>query len=251
MNTVRANMARALAGASAPILAAALAFSPLAGCMTADDAKNDSTGIDPFPKPIGQALIPLEKEFYARYRYAEFDTAGQAVLREDLPLHVYPKQPGIYAYAFEAGTSGYLLQQKDGNGNRDSAGVYIVGRFRDAGLFLDSAPVLWLPQAPKPGASWYLSPGRRTEVVSLDTSFWTEAVTSPYEDTAAYIRSGLQRQPTILFKETAGDTVTYYHFRRGMGCVAFQRAARGKLIASGSMYSFYGYGYATAGYLGD
>lgn len=244
------NPVRAFAAAAAPILAASLAFSPLAGCMTSDDMK-DTSGIDPFPKPIGEALIPLEKEFYAGYRYAEFDSAGKAVLREDLPLHVYAKQPGIYAYAFESGTSGYLLRQQDGNGNRDSAGVYIVGRFRDASLYLDSAPVLWLPQSPKLGTSWNLSPGRRTEVVSLDTTFWTEAVTNPYQDTAAYIRSGLQRQPTLLFKETAGDTVTFYHFRRGMGCIAFQRSARGRLIAAGSLYSFYGNGYSGYPYLRD
>jgi hypothetical protein len=237
------NPIRALAAAAAPILAASLAFSPLTGCMT-DDMKADSTDIDPFPKPIGEALIPLEKEFYANYRYAQFDSAGKKVLDEDLPLHVYLKQPGIYAYSFDRGKSGYLLQQKDGNGNLDSAGVYIVGRFSDANLYLDSAPVLWLPQSPKPGTSWNLSPRRRTEVVSLDTSFWTEAMTNMYQDTAAHVRSGLQRQPTILFKETAGDTVTYYHFRRGMGCIALQRAARGKLIASGSMYSFYGNGYS-------
>jgi hypothetical protein len=246
------NPVRPFAAAAAPFLAVSLAFSPLAGCMTADNMdRSDTTSIDPFPKPIGEALIPLEKEFFARYRYAEFDTAGEPVLREDLPLHVFPKQPGIYAYAFEAGTSGYLLQQKDGNGNRDSAGVYIVGRFSDANLYLDSAPVLWLPQSPKAGASWSLSPGRRTEVVSLDTSFWTEAVTNVYQDSAAYVRSGLQRQPTILFKETAGDTVTFYHFRRGMGCIAFQRAARGKLIASGSLYSFYGSGSPAYGYAED
>jgi hypothetical protein len=233
---------RTLPAALAFVLAAVLAASPLGGCLANDTMdKSDSTGIDPFPKPIGEALIPLEKEFYAGFRYAEFDTAGRPVLRENLPLHVFLKQPGIYAYAFEAGTSGYLLQQKDGNGNRDSAGVYIVGRFRDANLYLDSLPVLWLPQSPKLGTSWNLSPGRRTEVVSLDTAFWTEAMWNMYADTATYIRSGLQRQPTILFKETAGDTVTFYHFRRGMGCVAFQRAARGKLIAAGSIYSFSGY----------
>jgi hypothetical protein len=244
------NPVRALAAAAAPLLAAFLAliaFAPLGGCMTNDDMNpGDSTGIDPFPKPIGVALIPLEKEFYAGYRYAEFDTAGNPVpLPKDLPLHVYPKRPGIYAYAFEAGTSGYLLQQM--GGNRDSAGVYIVGRFRDANIYLDSAPVLWLPNSPKLGTSWNLSPGRSTEVVSLDTTFWTEALRDMSADSSTFIRSGLQRQRTILFKETAGDTVTYYHFRRGVGCVAFQRAARGKLIATGSLYSFYGYnpgGYA-------
>lgn len=233
------NPLRALS-AAATVLAALLSASPLTGCLS--DDKGAPSDVDPFPKPIGEALIPLEKEFFADYRYAEFDTAGKPVLKENLPLHVYPKRTGIFAYAFEAGTSGYLLQLKDGNGNRDSAGVYIVGWFRDANLYLDSAPVLWLPQTPKAGDSWNLSPGRRTEVVSVDTSIWTEPMRGMTEDTAVFVRSGLQRQPTILFKETSGDTVTFYHFRRGMGCIAFQRAARGKLIASGSLYSFNGTG---------
>lgn len=221
---------------AALLLAVGLFASSLTGCLSDDGAPSD---IDPFPKPMGEALIPLQQEFRATYRYAEFDSAGKEVLRQDLPLHVYPMRPGIYAYAFNEETSGILLEQRDAGGNRDSAGVYIVGRFRAGSVFLDSVPVLWLPQMPKAGRTWPLSPARATELVSADTAFWTEALPGMEPDPKSMVRAGMQRQPTLLFKETAGDTLTFYHFRRGMGCVAFSRSAGGKLIASGSLFAFY------------
>jgi hypothetical protein len=237
----RPRAARALRAWAAGALAAALSAAPLAGCMAMEAGTSDDPRVDPFPKPIGEAFLPLDGDFHARYRYAEFDSAGNVLLREDLPLHVFPKPGGLFAYAFESDARGLLLQLRDGDGNRDSAGVYIVGRFRDSSVFLDSAAALWLPQFPRTGVSWPLSPTRRTEVASLDTAFWTEALAGMYADTATVLSAGLQRHPTILFKETAGDTVTFYHFRRGLGCVAFQRAARGKLIAAGSLFSIYRY----------
>ncbi len=220
-----------------PLLASFLAALLFAGCMSDDGGPTDW---DPFPKPLGEALIPLQEEFYATYRYAEFDSAGGEVLREDLPLHVFAMRPGIYAYAFEAGTSGLLLQQRDAGGDRDSAGAYIGGRFTQGDARIDSAPVLWLPQMPKAGRTWPLSPTRATELVSADTVFWTEALPGMAPDTASPVSGGMQRHPTFLFKESAGDTLTYYHFRRGIGCVGFTRTARGKLLAAGSLFRFYG-----------
>jgi hypothetical protein len=232
-------------GLAAALPAAALCLSSLGGCMSQDlagsgsETLNDSIRIDPFPKPLGQALIPLEQEFYATFKYVEFDTTGGLVLRQDLPLHIIPKQADVYGYAFEDTRHGYLLSWKDGNGNRDSAGVYIVGAFRDSTLILDSAAILWLPQFPKPGTSWYIEPGRKYELVSQDTAFWTETL-FPYEnEPTAPVRLGFQRQPSVLFKETYGDTLTYYYFRRGVGCVGLERSVHGKLLASGTLQSFY------------
>lgn len=222
------------------ICAAALGLSALAGCMTNDMKADGGTNIDPFPKPLGESMIPLQQEFYGTFHYAEFDTTGSLVMRQDLSLQVTPKGNGIYGYSFEDTSRGMLLAFKDGNGNRDSAGIWIMGSFQNGFQDIDSTPALWLPQFPKPGTSWEIEPGRVTQLVDADTTFWTDALFPTEADSVAPVRLGLQRQPTVLFRETKEDTVTFYHFRRGVGCVGFERAARGKLIAAGTLFSFYG-----------
>ncbi len=221
-------------------LAAGAAFAALSGCMAMDAKDASGTSNDLFPKPLGVAIIPLEQEFWSSFRYVEFDTTGGVFMRQELALHVAPKGKGIYGYAFEDTSRGILVAFRDFGGNRDSAGIYIVGRYHDTTMILDSQEVLWLPQVPKAGASWYTEPGRKTELVSLDTAIWTETLFAYENDPAAPVRLGFQRQPTLLFKETKDDTLTYYHFRRGVGCVAFERSVAGKLLASGSIISFYG-----------
>lgn len=218
--------------------AAALCLSALAGCMTADEDGTNIIGTDPFPKPMGETLIPLTKDVYATYRYAEFDGTGATLLTLELPLTVKAKGGGLYGYAFERDDRGILIAFLDKGGNRDSAGIYLMGTFRDSFLTLDSAPALWLPQFPKPGISWDMGGGRLNALVDADTSFWTETL-FPRDDSTT-IRHGFQKQPTFLFREAKGDTVTHYHFRRGVGCVGFQRAVAGKLMASGSLFRFNG-----------
>ncbi len=215
----------------------------LCGCLASEQstagAANDV--IDPFPKPLGESIIPLEQEAYSSFNYVEFDTTGSLVMRQHLELHIIPKGKDLYGYAFESPRSGYLLSWKDGNGNRDSAGVYIMGSFRDSALALDSNPVLWLPQFPRPGAAWSIEPGRMMELVKADTAFYTEILFQGADEEAkAPIQHGFQRHPTLLFRETYGDTVTYYHFRRGVGCMGFERSTRGKLLATGYIQTFSG-----------
>lgn len=221
------------------LLAGGLCLASLCACMI-DDADKMNTSIDPFPKPLGESLIPLEQQFFGTFRYVEYDTSGALVMRQDLSLQVTPKGNDLFGYAFENPARGILLSFRDGGGNKDSAGIWIMGSYRDAVLFLDTTPVLWLPHYPKPGTSWEIGPGRVTELVDADTAFWTDALFYGDGDSIAPVRQGFQRQPTTLFRETKDDTVTFYHFRRGVGCVGFERSARGKLIAAGSLYQFYG-----------
>jgi hypothetical protein len=232
----------------AALIAAAHLFG---GCMTGDmsDGTSDTTKVDPFPRPMGEAFIPLVQDplnqdgpsLYSHFDYVEFDTAGGLVMRQDLSLDVVPMANDAYGYAFENPRQGMLLGLKTGGGNLDSAGIYIVGRFQDAVLSYFPAPVMWLPQFPKPGVKWSLEPGREMELVRSDTVFYTKVLfTTGDEGIKAPIEYGFQRQPSTLFRETYGDTLTYYHFRRGVGCLGFERSVRGKLIASGAIRSFRG-----------
>lgn len=229
------------------LIAAALtaAASLLGGCLSNQSVSGgtlDSTVIiDPFPKPLGDAIIPLDQEAYSRFKYVEFDTAGALVMREDIDLHIIPKGGGLYGYAFENPRSGYLLSWSDGKGDRDSSGIYIVGGFVDSASTLLANPVLWLPQFPKPGVTWSIQPGRYMELISADTAFYTEILFRDAAETAvAPIEQGFQKHHTLLFRETYGDTLTYYHFRRGVGCLGFERSTRGKLLATGYIHAFYG-----------
>ncbi|GEM_PF-6683356 len=225
------------------------------GCLSAagtSNTNNDTTKvIDVFPKPVGESLIPLLRETgfpggqtlnYA-FNYVEFDSSGGLIRRQSLTLQVTPKSADAYSYAFEDPTTGFLIRYRDGNGNPDSAGIWIVGKFRDTTLTYYADPVLWLPQTPRaPGTTWPIdAAGRRMELVNADTACYTEVLFDSQEEIAkAPVQYGFQRQPTLLFKETAGDNVTYYHFRRGVGLVGFERSYKGKLIATGVIKQFYG-----------
>ncbi|MDQ3000517.1 MAG: hypothetical protein M3Y08_04565 [Fibrobacterota bacterium] len=221
------------------VMALAAATVILGGCLSND--ADEALSQNPFPRPLGEAIIPLEQEAFSNFEYVEYDTAGDLVLRQNLTLQIIPKALDTYGYAFEDPRRGQLLTWKDGNGNRDSAGIYIVGSFRDSALTYDSAEILWLPQFPVPGVKRTLAPGWETELISSDTGFFTEVLFHGSAETAkAPVSHGFQKHPTLLFRETTGDTLTYYHFRRGVGCLGFERSAGGKLIAAGFIKTFYG-----------
>jgi hypothetical protein len=223
----------------APAALAAFALSCaglIGGCGLQDAA---GSGVDLFPTPLGESIIPLEQETFSNFKYVEFDTAGGLVMRQNLDLHVIPKGTALFGYAFEKATAGHLLTFSEGNGNRDSAGVYIVGTFHGDTLEHYPAPVLWLPQLPKPGVTWSIEPGRDMELISADTAFYTEILFTGFEEeTKAPIQDGFQKHHALMFRETYKDTLTYYYFRRGVGCLGFERSARGKLLATGYIQTF-------------
>jgi hypothetical protein len=210
----------------------------LTGCMTNDRSTGTYAGL--FPKPLGEKIIPLENQpIYYGFRYVEMDDKGAVLMRlQSLSLTITPRGKDLYGYAFEEPDHGPLLQWKDGGDNRDSAGIYIVGNFRDTANFIDSTPpVLWLPQLPKPGVSWRTDSLHRMELVNGDTILETETLFLN-DGVKRLIAFGFQRHSTVLFRETAGDTVTYYHFGRGVGLMAFERSVLGRLLASGTLVSF-------------
>jgi hypothetical protein len=220
-------------------LAAAAVAGFLGGCLS-ENMETGSDNPNPFPQPLGEALIPLEQEAFSNFQYVEYDSAGGLVMRQDLTLQIIPKAKDVYGYAFEDPRRGHLLTWKDGNGNRDSAGVYIIGSFKDSALTYDSAQIFWLPQFPKVGAKRTLTPGWETELVTADTAFYTEVLFQGTAEAAkAPVSHGFQRHPTLLFRETKGDVVTYYHFRRGVGCLGFERSRGGALIAAGFITAVY------------
>lgn len=212
----------------------------MAGCMAADDDRND--GPDMFPKPNGPKILPLEDPYRAVYRFVEFDSAmGEFLRLPELDLHVArrnlePADSGLYGYAFENPDRGQLVRFLD-TGNRDSAGVYIVGSFGPSGNVLDSSPALWLPQHPRAGVSWSWRSGQAMELVSLDAEYVTETL-FPQDSAANRPSLGFQRHRAIHLRETAGDTVSDYYLRRGVGILGFERSVRGRLVAAGTLRAF-------------
>jgi hypothetical protein len=225
-------------GGLAAALAAGLCCAALFGGCGLEDRASGSD-IDPFPKPLGEAIIPLDQEAFSNFKYVEFDTAGGLVMRQDLDLHIIPKGGGLFGYAFENPRSGHLITFSDGKGNKDSAGVYILGTFRGDTSEYYPAPVLWLPQFPKPGVTWSLEPGRDMRLISADTAFYTEVLfRGGEEEGKAPIQDGFQKHRTLMFRESHKDTLTYYYFRRGVGCLGFERSTRGRLLATGYIQTF-------------
>jgi hypothetical protein len=241
MAVSQALLACSLLAAATRLVSAGVAGFLLAGCL-ADEGGSTDTGVDPFPKPLGPKIVPLERELRSDFRYVEFDTSGNEVLRlQALTLYIQPRGSGVYSYSFEDSTRGYLVRfiepLRQGVALRESTGVYIVGRYAQGASHYDSVPTFWLPQFPPSGTTWPLGPGRTMELVDGEAAYLTEPI---FPSSAEYpVEDGFQRHATLLFRETAGDTLTYYHFAKGVGCVGFERSAGGRLLASGTLAAFY------------
>lgn len=213
-----------------------LPVAQLAGCMTLDDSP-DRGPIDPFPRPNGPKMIPLETDFRAVFHHTELDPEGRVVQRlPELDLYIIRQASDTFSYAFEDPTRGLLIRHVE-TVNRDSSGIWIVGTFRGALRFPDSTPVRWLPQFPTAGVTWNVGPGRTMELVEPEAEYLTDVILVG-DTAAAPIVQGMQRHTAFRFKETAGDTVSYYFFRKGVGLLGYERSAGGKLIAAGSIRSF-------------
>lgn len=200
-----------------------------------------------FPKPVEANMIPLEllpaepgrRGLRYGFAYAAFDSLGKPQVPSILDLYVFNKTAGGYAYSFGTTAQGFLIRAMNGNGHADSAGIYIVGRFSGDAVTFDSVPILWLPQQPRLGVRWNIDPDRYMELISADTGVYTPVLFAEPEAIAeAPVQYGLQRQPTYLFRETYGDVISYYHFRRGVGLVAFEQTRKGALQACGTLRTF-------------
>jgi hypothetical protein len=229
---------RARASLGLALLAGLLPSSALlTGCLSAD-MDDSGTSVDPFPKPNGPKIIPLETDFRADYRYTELDRDGRIVQRiPELALHVIRQVSDTFGYAFENPARGLLIRFVE-TANRDSSGIWIVGSYRDGQRFPDSTPVRWLPQFPKTDTAWPVGAGRTMELADPEAEYLTDVILV-YDTAAAPIVQGMQRHTALRFKETAGDTVSYYFFRKGVGLLGFERSVGGKLIAAGSIRAFF------------
>lgn len=210
----------------------------LTGCLASDLDSGSDTTIDPFPKPNGPKMIPLESDFRALFHFVEFDPQGRVFQRiPDLALHIARQVSDTFGYAFENPNQGLLIRYLE-TANRDSSGIWIVGTFKDGVRFADATPVRWLPQFPDSGATWPVGAGRTMELVDPAAEYLTDIILRG-DTAAAPIVHGMQKHTAYRFKETAGDTVSYYFFRKGVGLLGFERSAAGKLVAAGSIRAFY------------
>jgi hypothetical protein len=217
----------------------------LTGCLTedADNTTDTTKNIDPFPdpkpdpKPTGPRIIPLTKAFQSRFAFARFDSTGNRLAGPDtLVLYVSKRPNDLWTYAFDDSTQGFLLRYVE-TPNRDSAGVWIVGSYGGGRDTLDSIPTLWLPQKPDTGRVWNVGRGRKMRLDDSSSSYYTEALLSTYNPSAA-TGQGFQKHTALRFKETAGDTLTVYHFKDGLGCLGFERSTGGRLLAVGTLVGF-------------
>ncbi len=203
----------------------------LISCLLADKDFSPA-GPDPYPKPVGDKIIPFPETggIFYQYRYVETDAEGTPAERIDVKLFVNKKGPNLYGYAFEDSSRGLLLLWREEP--RDSMGVYLVGSFDEFGNhFADT--LLWLPQFREP-QTWSLGTGNQMELVTTNGSILTNRVTP---QSGGYFP--LQTHQAHQFREIRQDTVTVYHFKRGIGCLHFERSVKGKLHSVGTLTQYY------------
>ena len=214
------------------------------------------TGIDiPYPRTPG--IIPLAVNSSWLFAHSSYDSLGN-IVSEDQSLHlnidrvygyendstltlitelnVLEKFPlYIYEYEWEFLSKGLLISYRDQN--VDTNGIYIHGEYVGEDKTLYRKPLLWLKYPASPGESWLL--------FSADTS---DTMPSLYEviDTSAefYVPSQQQGLSALdflscyLYKETKGDTVSFYYYNDQFGSVGFLRYIKGILRRSYILRSF-------------
>lgn len=225
-------------------------------CNCASPMITGGEGTD-IPYPRTPAIIPLAVNNRWIFTHSSYDSLGN-LMSQDQNLHVsidrvYGYNYGsdlvlitesnvsekfplyIYEYEWEFLNKGLLISYRDQN--VDTNGMYIHGEYVGEVKTLYREPLLWLKYPASTGESWL--------VYSADTS---DTVPALYEliDTCAkfYIPSqqeglsALDFLSCYLYKETKGDTVSFYYYNDQLGSVGFLRYIKGILRRSYILNSF-------------
>lgn len=210
------------------------AVSCLWGCLGAGVVSDSRGSVDTFPRPIGDKIIPLEKNrtVFSTFRWRELDSLGRVFLRMDDLHHQISLRGELFGYAFEDLEKGILLWWRDTPGlSRDSVGIYVIGTFdKNGNVFGDTA--LWFPQFPNL-KKWRFHEVEM-ELISPETTYYTETVLRGEPN-----RHGFQSHKAVLIKESfhdtakAQDVITFYYLQKGVGILGMERSINGRLAATG------------------
>lgn len=205
-----------------------IAMYPLLGCGV-DLADETSPNFDPFPNPKGPSLMRLEFNEQWDFNFVRLDS-NQAVQDrfETLTLNIKPDSSNQFLYRYEGDNSGLILQHL-----QDSIpGIYLVGVTDQNDSQLTRSPVtpqLWLPDRPDEVKHWTYA-GADYEFLKGDSVIFTNG--NYYDNIEGSLGSGgFKKWTCVSLKETRSDTVTAYHFARGIGLVRTERLIQGKLQA--------------------
>ncbi len=207
------------------------------GCLASGDANELAATASPFPRPLGEWIIPLDKGPASFYRHTYTDTVG--TITSSIPrfqIYMEPKGYNEWGYAVEKPDRGSLITFKESPW--DSAGIYVIGYFVDtAKVYYDTA-YMWFPQFPDEVKSWTPGPGHIMEYITSDTAYITEKL---FDDDVITFNNeaGFQKHSAFLIKETAGDTVSYYYLRKGVGILGYEMSIGGHLRAIGTLCALY------------
>ncbi|MBF0430174.1 MAG: hypothetical protein HQK83_02760 [Fibrobacteria bacterium] len=225
------------------ILLSGLLFSALlSGCsdgyyMAMEGNSDETNDYDPFPKPLGDWIIPLSYYPHYQFHHAEFGKGGKKLTPfPAMPISITDRGNGLYGYEQDNLHEGLLLWFR--TEPRDSSGIYITGRFKGTENFPGDT-VLWLPQFPEKIGNWTFEPGRSMESLSYDTTYLT-APLFPSNDSGIVSQGNevpFQTHEAILIKETNNDTISYYYFRKGIGLLGYERTYKDSTIAVGTLFS--------------
>jgi hypothetical protein len=239
------------------IMSAALSAAMMVGCSAS--MAPSANGISPQHPPVPRANspLPLSEGNQWIYSYSDYDSAGNRIVsREPLELDM----PGVYGltgttltriswqnyqttfpsyvyeYEWEQYNEGYLLAYRN---NAAVRGLYILGQYKGTTPVLYDSAVLWLAYPAAPGKTWELTGGfagdsaapATMEVVSNNEPYY-------YIDVNASGPSKLKFFECYLYKESIGDSVTFYYYHEDVGALGYLMYVGGKLRQTYLLQSF-------------
>ena len=223
-----------------PLLAVVL----LAAC-----AKMMSTSPqDPY-FPATASILPLAKNNSWTYSYTAWDSLGKMILPHRLDWHINIKEQfgmaddttlvqlngsraefPYYAYEYERENEGkgYLVVYRS-RYPLAIRGLYIIGEYQGSTISLYPQEQLWLAYPGDSGKVWQFKSDPLGDTSSVTEMELVSTNASSYRIDTASMTGISSFDSCYCYKQTSGDSISYYYYNKDIGAIAYQRYIAGRL----------------------
>ncbi len=221
----------------------------LIGCSNLSNPYTGTTAEEPdFPRT--PSILPLSKGNSWEYSLTAYDSIGnqthflksiginrQYGLQNDthlvlLTMGNYRDSFASYAYQyeFENQNHGFIIVYRDLY-PMDQRGVYRIGTYNnfDSSMQIFPQEQLWLSYPSVTGKKWTF---KENPLVDSSTEISVEVVSTNERFTTLLPGSsaGIEAYDSCyLYKQTLGNTISYYYFNHNVGCLGFLQYENGAL----------------------
>jgi len=231
-----------------------LAALALAAALMVRCAMNPAlSGISPqdpiFPRT--SSILPLAKNNQWIYSYTAYDSTGNKILPDRLPLHIgINAQYGIqndselvlltkdnysstfqgYAYHYEMEDRGFgfLVVYRDLY-PLATRGLYIIGEYRDTVVQKYSSEQYWLAYPADSGKTWSFKTDPLTDTTLEDTMEVMSTNARFYIPDPSSMTGIAVYDSCYLYKQKNASNVSYYYYNKNIGCLGYQHYIGGIL----------------------